>query len=361
MSRLLLVSLVSASCGRVAFDPLMAGDGGDAGVRPGVFVQRREVAMDVNVQTFAIEPIDTSRTMVLCDYRTADSSVAKQPMCELIDATTVRVTTGIADPEVIVLVQLVQLPEGSVVQRGVYNMGSGEMVATIPASFDSTRAFPLISRRTMLDTAGLDARFLLGAILASGTTLQLARDAVGNTLQVAWQIVEPLGARVLQGNSGLGAGTFFTGSSGVALDIDRTFPVQSVSADGSEETCYLVRTELTASSTGSAFDALSIREGTTCTVEHDLVFVEQPGVSVQRGATPFTTESAISVTFGRPVDPTRTMAILSVSGGRVGQFADLDDSLVTGEVQSGGIVLARNPISPTDVASVAAWTVVEWK
>ena len=140
-----------ASC-RVAFDRLAesaaedaALDGDAAGLSPSVQVV--SLVMNMTVKTATINPVDPTRTVVLCDFRTAGSYAARQPMCELVDATTVRVTFGVADASATVQLQVVQLPLGVTVERGTHDMANGLPTEqfTIPA-VDRAQSFVLYSR-----------------------------------------------------------------------------------------------------------------------------------------------------------------------------------------------------------------------
>lgn len=363
MMRLLVLALLCVSCGRVGFEPLgvgredaSTGNTGD-GLGPGGPVQSQLVTMDVTPRIVTIQPVDPTRSIVLCDYRTGVATVAAQPACELTDATTVTLTTGVAEPTLEVHVQVVQLPAGSVVQRGVFDFSINHLAVGLPLQqVDLASTFMLLSRWTNADSVSIDPQFSIVGSLTSSTSMRLARDVSGNRVHIAWQVVQLAGARVLAGQTTLGAGVFAASAAIPMVDLSRTFVVSSSStATSSEEAEYMVATGLQ-SSTAAAFR----RSGMATATLVSYFVVEAPDVVVTSGLTAMGLSLVATPNIGA-IDPTRAAVFVSPFGGRAGNDSDVDETVVTGLIQPPVLALRRNTPSPVNVDGGVAWSVVEWQ
>lgn len=355
--RLLVLALLCASCGRVAFDP--GGDARDDSATSDVpiitpLVQTVDITMDAPQQQATILPVDTTRTIVLCDFRTGTSSVASQPACELTDANTVTVTVGLANASVIVHVQIVQLPVGATVQRGTYDVSSGSTTAQVPINaVDLTRSFVVTSRWASLDTAGLDERFRHMARLASASTLQFDRVASGNTLHIAWQVVTWPAASVTQATRTIPNGNSGTLVVSAVANVSQTFAMVTAAATNAIEQDYMVfiRIETSGNLSYSRF-------GSTNAIDLTYFLVDSAQVRVQHGFSLLAAQAAISVPITL-ADPSRAMVLLSMYGGAAGNPDSFHQVTCTGTLQQDLLVLARNPTVPADVNVGVSWDVVE--
>lgn len=354
MVRLLLLALVCASCGRIAFDDISDGGRPGEGATTAASVQTVDVTMDATTNVATIPPVDPTRTLVLCDFRTDHSSAARQPACELTDATTVTVTVAVADPDVIAHVQLVQLPVGAFVQRGVRDMFSDNRTENVPIqTVDLATSFAVISRWVSLDTDAFDQSVTIAARLPAAQTLELSRVSGGTAVHVAWQVVQWPGSRVIANASTLGVGVT-TGTVAIpAVDPTHTFIVASGRASSPNEEDFMVSTALQVP-TMVAF----VRTGSSTATYTSWFVVEVPSVSVSAGYTSMAGNAAVTEPIG-PVDPARTAVFLSPYGGRPGIVSNFDEVVVTGVIGPQELILARNATPPTDVGGAVAWSVVE--
>jgi hypothetical protein len=364
--RAVVVALLCASCGRIAFDATPLDDPRDGvvvedTVTLGPRVVVIETPLDETPKMVTVPEVDPERTMVLCDYRTSSASTLYMPMCELVDGTTVRITAGAALSTCIVRVQLVQLPIGSIVRRGTNDLGSGDTSASFPAgSNDPQRAFPLISQYQDVDSTTLDDRFLLTATSGANEVI-VSRAASGSIVHVAWQVIEIAGTTMTSGGVGLSPSSVSVTFTISVSATTRTFIVGTVLVSSSVEEDNMFRYELIDAAPGP--QARLARNGGAVAATVRYYAIESPDILVEHGIQGFgNTLSAITQTLARAVEPSRSMIVLSYSGGSVGGVADTDDIVVTGRINSTGtgFTLERNSMPPMNVSTVVAWSVVEW-
>jgi hypothetical protein len=373
----LALALICAGCGRVAFhraddasaiDPdALRDDAGadadlaDAGIVPGVRVWTYDIVPAAMITEISIAPADLTRTMLLCNYRTNSSSVGRQPACELTSSTSIRVTTGQVEPSLRVHLQVVQLPEGSRVQRGVHVITSGTQTQAVAIDpFDVSRAFPLITRFGGLDASGFDDRFSLSVRFPNAQSIAFDRYSTGNTLTVPWQVVEIAGSRVVSGTALFSDGTSALFFPDVGVVVERSFVVLTTRTTSSVEANYLVRGSLSEEMMQAKLDVQ--RTEPTSTAESTFYVVELPdgSATVQHGVASQGAASTVVAPLSAAVDPARAAAIVQPSGGRPGQAADLHQVVVTPRLRGTELELERNASTPLDVTGMVSWSVIHW-
>jgi hypothetical protein len=371
------LALICSGCGRVAFDraddasaidpDALRDDAGgdadlaDAGIVPGVRVWTYDIVPASMVTDIAIAPADLTRTMLLCDYRTNTSSVGRQPACELTSSTSARVTTGLLEPSLRVHLQVVQLPEGSRVQRGVYVMTSGTQTQAVTIDpFDVTRAFPLISRFGGLDSSGFDDRFSLSVRLPSAQSIAFDRYSTGNTLTVPWQVVEIAGSRVVAGSTLFSDGTNGMIFPDVGVVAERSFVVLTTRTTSSVEANYLVRASLSQEAMQTNLTVQRAQPTSTAEIAWYVVELPDESATVQHGVTSQGAVSTVVAPLPAAVDPAYAAAFIQASGGRVGQVADVQQVVVTPRLRTTELELERNASTPLDVTGMVSWFVIHW-
>jgi hypothetical protein len=350
-----VAALALAGCGRISFearaDGSSSGDGSaDSGGTP--IVQRFDVTLATSPTVVSIMPVDPSRTMVLCDANMTQSAAGYQPTCVLTDGQRVTVSAGFPDPNTHVLLQVVQLPVGSVVQRGTYKFGSAESMVVLPiTSVDLTSSFPILTRTLNFATVGLDERFNISALITAPNELTLRRSSTGNSVDTAWQVVSIPGAVVTTQTMTLTSDLTLDFPN--AIDVSHTFLIGTRSGGSGDEGDYLAR--LSFSAVGDRFRILRNTAGSNLLVSY--AAVELPGASALHGELALSTESLVTSALQRTVDPTRSFVIPSVQGGRAATNDDFAASSVAISVQADMVTLQRGV--PTNVNGTVSWDVVE--
>lgn len=352
-----IVALACAACGRIAFDPLVdAQPSSDVLTGSPSRVDVYELTPAATTTDVPIADIDPSRTIVMCDFRTNNSSVGRQPACALTSSTTLQIRVPIVEPSLVVRAQIVQLPIGTTVQRGHRSVGSGLLADDVSiAAIDPSRAFPLFSRTVNLDATGFDERMNVTATFPDPQTLHFERLASGNTLEIDWQVIEMPTATVTAGMASLAPGTSTQSLSDAPFDRAHFFIVPTIRTTGSNEDEYLVQVNL-----DIAGQIIFTRAGTTNTTEIAYYIVETPAVTSQHGVTWLMGFNGLGVGIAAPIDPSRTAALVSYSGGRAGNMADVEQVASTVEVMQQSAMVVRGANPPIDTNTRVSFSLLQW-
>jgi len=120
-------------------------------------VQTGTITMNPATRTVAITLVDTAKTFVVCqgDSGGAGSNPTLLPTCELTNATTLTITTHVADAAITVRWYVVEFWSGVTVQRGLVPTGTftaGQATVNVAiAAVNLAKTFVLITER--LNTA----------------------------------------------------------------------------------------------------------------------------------------------------------------------------------------------------------------
>lgn len=343
--------MVLLGCGRIAFDPQLDADGASASTS----VQRAEYMMTVTPLEVPVLPVDPARSFVVCDYRTPSSEHSRMPMCELTGPTTVTISTGLPDPQLVVAVQVIELSGMVTVQRGRESFAPTELMRGVPIQpVQAERAFALVSRRAELARVDLDQELAVTARFADAATLELARaNAATAAFDVAWQVVELGDASVQAGTTALLDGSRTTTATITPVDPANSFVVHTARGGTLHEEDTYTHAEL--------LDAGTIhfeRNSLTTMLDLSWFVVSLPGAAVQHGAFDPVNESTIA----RPITPVeldRTSVFVSTSGGRADDFDNVDSVVVTPTLDTAtSVSFSRGDAN--DVRGTVSWFVVEW-
>jgi hypothetical protein len=357
----------------------------------------------------ALTGVDITKAFVLCSERSFDSTASNMLYsCDLNNggvagAARLSITPVTAPGGATSFVQyyVAEFAAGVSVQRGTVTFTGTNLTPTAaPAltTVDCTKSFVLTSARTTLANATADEEWTVRATLGTAaapcttttTNLELTRleGVAGSTLTVAWQVVTYEGASVQRGTSCIGgaaaapacptAGGATNGLNnritlGTGVDTTKSFilfTLQAGTAVAGVDGEFLVRGEFLA--TGAAVTtAQFVRSVTSTTSNHQVqisweVVTLNDGSTVQSsGTTPTVLAAATasaSPNLATLVDATRTVAIVSASGG-AGTTTVFNDVVVTATIAaSDGVNASEVVLTRTDttVASTIAWFAVSF-
>jgi TolB-like protein len=361
-----LALLVVAGCGRVSFDQIGDGstssDGVDAvdsaplGSARIASVQNPSATMTTTPVFATISPVDATRTLVLCDFRTPDSGAANMPTCELTDATSLTITTGRTDINLIVAIQVIEFSGPVRVQRGVESFTTSDSFRDVTiSSIDRAKTFAVVSRRSSYTFNNADSDYAVTAELTGATTLRLTRNVAGTgTLDVAWQVIEIEGASVQSGTTTINSNQTVGSSTLANVDMASTFLVSSYRTDSSAEGEYLARAELVSPTALTMTRNVS----STDTVTVAWFAVSFPLLRVQRGGVATTNQILVGAGFAA-VDVTRSFLVTTVSGGLSGDLSSFDETMCTTAINGPTNLVAQRAMASA-VNGAVSWSVIEW-
>jgi len=324
-------------------------------------VQTGTVLNDNIVQNIRINPVNISKAFAICYNRTSSSNPSNRATCELVDSTTLMITTGAVNTTEFIEWQVVEFDSGVRVQRDVTQLEIGTATTTVTiGQVDLTKAFVLITESASSTDQVNDEDWLIRARLTDATTLQLGRNE-SDTMAVAvsWQVIEMDRASVQSNIVTMEGANSVTGSLSPSVNTDKTFIVYSRALDtgsGGVEGEYQARAELTNDSTVTF---TRVGNNTSHILNIAWFAVEMTDdTRVQRGTTNVSvTTDVIADTAISGVNSGNTSVFLSASGGGAAT-ANLDETswspVLTG---SANLRLWR---AGTGTAGDIAWFVVEW-
>jgi hypothetical protein len=356
----------------------------------------------------ALTGVDITKAFVICSERSFDSTPSAMLYgCDLNNGGvggTARLTiTPSAAPggtNSFVQYYVAEFAAGVSVQRGTATFSGTSVTPTAAPSLstvDCTKSFVLTSVRSTQTLQNADEQWTVRATLGtfaspcttSTSNLELTRleGAAGTTLTVAWQVVTYEGASVQRGTACIGSSFVCGGVPGgytqglntratLATAVDTTesfllFTRQAGGSVGGVDGEYLVRGEFTATGASVGFVQFARSIQSTAGGHHLLISWEvvtlTDGSTVQSsGAAPTTIASgtaSASPNLTTLVDGTRTVAILSSSGGGAGTTTVFNDVTPTGTIAASDgasaseLILTRND---STVATTIAWFAVSF-
>lgn len=342
-------------------------------------VQTGTVAMNPATRPVAITLVDPLKTFVVCQGDTggAGSNPTVRPTCELTNATTLTITTNVADAAMTVRWYVVEFLSGVTVQRGLVPTGTfAAGTATVPvaiAAVNLAKTFVLTTERANSATQTIDEEWTTLAQLTTTTNLQITRVETGVALAVAWQVIQIESASVQSATTTIANNaTTATAVLGTPVDVSRTFLVFSQNggtALGGDETLYRVTGEITnattltfrrARQTGAAntqvnvaWFAVRMTDGTT--VQRNLC--GPSGTVATMPAVP-----AGCLTLAPAIVPTRSVAFISARADAASgtPTADLDDTSWKSALAAGAITLTRSAGASNSTSDTVAWQVVQF-
>jgi len=343
-------------------------------------VQTGTITMNPATRTVAITLVDTAKTFVVCqgDSGGAGSNPTLLPTCELTNATTLTITTHVADAAITVRWYVVEFLSGVTVQRGLAVPAGTATFNVAIAAVNLAKTFVLITQRANTATQTIDEQWTTRAQLTTTTNLQLTRLETGAALTVAWQVIQIESAVVQSGTTTIANNTA-TATAALAppIDVDRTFLVFSLNGNtgiGGDETLYRVTGRITNATTLSFQRSRNPGGGNTQINVTWFAVRMTDGTRVQRnvcgpsgtGAGSATMPAAPvgCLTLNNPVIVVnRSVAFISARGDDTGSAsltADLDDSSWKSALATNAITLTRSAGASLSENSNVAWEVVRF-
>ena len=157
----------------------------------GVSVQRGSPTLGSSTTDIPISSVDLTRSFVLMNSRVGGGTFGASdfPRAALTSSTNLRVSIESSASNVVKW-QVVTYNEAAV-QRGTTSFASGDSSKTATVStVDTSKAWLLYSNTTTAGTANDIGQKLVRGLVTSGTTLTFDRSSTGQSLDVAWELVE---------------------------------------------------------------------------------------------------------------------------------------------------------------------------
>jgi len=347
-------------------------------------VQTGTITMNPATRTVAITSVSTAKTFVVCqgDSGAAGSNPTLRPTCELTNATTLTITTSVADAAITVRWYVVEFWSGVTVQRGLVPTGTftaGQATVNVAiAAVNLAKTFVLITERANTATQTIDEQWTTRAQLTTTTNLQITRIETGVALAVAWQVIQIESSLVQSGTTTI-ANNSATATAALAppIDVDRTFVVFSLNGNtgiGGDETLYRVTGRITNATTLSFQRSRNPGGGNTQINITWFAVRMTDGTRVQRnvcgpsgtgaGSATMPATPAGCLTLNNPVIVVnRSVAFISARGDDLGSTsltADLDDSSWKSTLATNAITLTRSTGASLSENSNVAWEVVQF-
>jgi hypothetical protein len=346
-------------------------------------VQTGTTSMTAAVQSVAITAVNTAQAFVICEGDTGGtgSNAHTRATCELNSATTLTITTNVADATLTVSWYVVEFLSGVSVQRGLTTLAGGTLTAAPPAlnpAVNLAKSFVLITENINTASQLIDERWTVRAQLTTTTNLQLTRNQGGSNVNVAWQVIQINAAAVQSGITSIGqAATVSTVvlPAANAVDTTRTFLVFSRSAGGNSggaEVYYQTTGEIT---NGTTLTFTRAFQNNTAGTQVDIVWYlvrMTDGTTVQRnlcgpsgtggGSDTMPAAPAGCLTIPTAITISRSAPFISVRDDPASgtPTADLDDTSWRAALAPTSITLNRSTGSSLTSNAWVAWQVVQF-
>ena len=157
----------------------------------GVTVQRGSATLSSTTTNVPISSVDLSRSFVLTNSRVTGGTFGASdfPRAALTSSTNLRISIPSSAGNVVKW-QVIQYDDASV-QRGTTSFASGDSSKTATVSaVDTSKAWLVYSNSTAAGTANNIGQKLIRGRVTNGTTLTFDRSSTGQTLDLAWELVE---------------------------------------------------------------------------------------------------------------------------------------------------------------------------
>ncbi len=157
----------------------------------GVSVQRGSTTLGATTTDVPISSVALSRSFVLMNSRVSGSTFGSSdfPRAQLTSPTNLRLSVESSSSNVVKW-QVIQYNDANV-QRGTASFASGDSSKTATVStVDTTQAWLVYSNTTAAGSANNIGQKLVRGLITNATTLTFDRSSTGQTLDVAWELVE---------------------------------------------------------------------------------------------------------------------------------------------------------------------------
>jgi hypothetical protein len=142
-------------------------------------VQRGSTDMGVNPRDVTITAVDTTKAYVIGSSRTNTSDPRCRVTFELINATTVRITSNLVNAATEVEWEVVEFASDVVIKRNVTTFNALTQNVALAPAVVVNKSFVLISERYGSSNTNQDERWTIRARLTAGNNLELARNETG--------------------------------------------------------------------------------------------------------------------------------------------------------------------------------------
>jgi len=335
-------------------------------------VQTGTVTMGTVTQSVAITSVTPAKAFVICQESASNGSQASDRVtCELNAATTLTITIGVADATVAVRWYVVEFLSGASVQRGLVPTATfGTAVATVNVTLatavDLTQAFPLMTATTATTNRTIDEEVTPTAELTTSTNLRLTRSQTGDSIAVAWQVVQIESTSVQKGTLNMPqANVIATAPLSPPVDTARTFLIFTANggnATNGVESRYRVTGVITNSTTLTFTRAVNGGAGNDVNIAWFAVRMTD-GTTVQRGSN--TTPGAGTTTMNAAISAiviNRSLPIISMRGDAARTSNnDFDDtSWAAALTSTTNLQLTKSTSASNASNATLAWEVVQF-
>ena len=322
-------------------------------------------ASGANTTTITINLVDTSKTIVWGGIswgggRFASSNAnATRFGFQLVNPLTLNLQRLGAPAQATVAEWYVaEFSKGVLVQRGraAFAAGTATLNVTISA-IDTTKTFVLVSSAINSASQTNDERWTIRARLTSNTNLELSRNETGTVVDAYWQVIQIDSAVVQRGLTTIGAGASSATVAISSVDTTKSFLVLSARAAAAVsgvESRYMVRGRIT-SPIQLTFDRID----TTISVQIAWEVVSlNDGSLVRSGSVVVPAANPSQSAIFPSVDTTRSISLISLSGGAGTATANLDETAFTHRLTSDtSLTFTR---AGTGTAANLGWFVIQF-
>lgn len=315
----------------------------------------------------AINPVDLSRSFVLCSQTAGSSNADNFVTCQL--SATNQVTLETFDPNnQNIALSVVQFSSGAVVQRGSATLAAGDSLLDISiAAVNLAQTFVLLTMRINSTSNSIDEQREVAPQFPSASTLRLLRGATGTAVNVEWQVVQLSAASVQSGVATMSAGNASATAAAAPFDPAKSFVLHYQTADatvlGRENSLY-VRSAPDAGGASIQF----FRNQSTGTVNAHYFLISMLDLStVQRGTLSFSavyTNTPVLTAALSAVDTGRSIALGAadiVNPGGLTSSADQDSGKIRTALQSSTVVEVERQSAESPRTGTINWQVVQFQ
>jgi len=335
-------------------------------------VQTGTIAMGSLTQSVTITSVNPLKAFVICRESASNGSQASDRVnCQLNSATTLTVTIGVADANVIVRWHVVEFLSGVSVQRGLvttatFAAGVATVNVTLTTAVNLTKAFPLMTATTATTSRTVDEEVTPTAELTTGTNLRLTRNQSGNPIAVAWQVVQIESASVQKGTLNMLQGSLtITAPLSPPVDVARTFLIFTANGGNNVngvESRYRTTGVITNSTTLTFTRAVNGGGGNDVDISWFAVRMTD-GTTVQRSSN--TTASAATTTMNAAISAVvtnRSVPFISMRGaaGRTSNNDFDDTSWVAALTSTTNLQMTKSATASNASNATVAWEVVQF-
>jgi hypothetical protein len=159
----------------------------------GVSVQRGTEPLDAPIKNVGISSVDLTKSFSLATLRIGGTVTSDDDFirARLTSPTNLELAAFNDRADAVIEWQVVEYADASV-QTGDVSFLSSEATktATVPVAVDPDKAWLIYSYRTQVGTPSNTGQKVVRGLVTGSTSLQFDRDRTGQSIELAWQLVE---------------------------------------------------------------------------------------------------------------------------------------------------------------------------